>query len=413
MRYLFYDVETPNKHNDRVCAVGWALVEDDAVTRSGYQLIFPNTEFDPFNIRLTGIRPEDVRTAPALSKYWESTLGELMTSSTVVAHSAGFDISATRKALEAEGVDMPLIRVIDTQQVIAAFRNGLSCRLRDVAYDLGIVYDEHNAGADARTLADVCLKLKEQRGFPSLEAMFAVKCPVRAISTRTHTDAKYISPYDRYRALVDQVRKTAAEKTVDLTDIHFAFHGEAEEPSIQRKDLVEIVESLGGECHESVTMKTDYYVCFNRNPSGSYEKGLKRVEQSGGLIHVIDGNAFFALLGLFSEPDRGGPEAIRARKRAEREAAVQAALEAEAERQMKAERIARRKAEREEAVETKPAGRPVIQLDRSTGAVVAEYPSVTLAAASLGVSTKVIRDAAIGKQRTAGGYCWRYAEEQS
>lgn len=57
-RYIVFDVETPNARNDRISAIGITVVEDRAITDSYYTLVNPETAFDPFNIRLTGITPE-------------------------------------------------------------------------------------------------------------------------------------------------------------------------------------------------------------------------------------------------------------------------------------------------------------------------------------------------------------------
>ena len=56
----------------------------------------------------------------------------------------------------------------------------------------------------------------------------------------------------------------------------------------------------------------------------------------------------------------------------------------------------------------RPVGRPVIQYT-DDGTVVKEFDSITIASREVGISTKCIRDAAIGKQKHAGGYCWKYA----
>ena len=58
-RYLVFDVETPNARNDRMSAIGLTLVEDGQVRRTHATLINPETWFDDFNIRLTGITPEE------------------------------------------------------------------------------------------------------------------------------------------------------------------------------------------------------------------------------------------------------------------------------------------------------------------------------------------------------------------
>lgn len=56
-------------------------------------------------------------------------------------------------------------------------------------------------------------------------------------------------------------------------------------------------------------------------------------------------------------------------------------------------------------------GRSVIQLN-DAGELINTFETITDAANACGISTKVIRDAANGRQKHAGGFCWRYAEEE-
>ena len=71
---------------------------------------------------------------------------------------------------------------------------------------------------------------------------------------------------------------------------------------------------------------------------------------------------------------------------------------------------ARKKAEELKALRPKqPVKRAVLQCN-DDGSILNEFESVTAAAAYCGVSTKSIRDAANGRQKHAGGFCWRYAE---
>ena len=61
MRFVAFDVETPNAANDRMSAIGAAVVEDGEVVSTFSSLVDPEAHFDLFNIRLTGITPDRVR----------------------------------------------------------------------------------------------------------------------------------------------------------------------------------------------------------------------------------------------------------------------------------------------------------------------------------------------------------------
>ena len=72
-RFIVFDVETPNHLNDRMSAIGITIIEDDRIVDSFYSLVNPETYFDSFNKRLTGIDEFMVANAPSfvkISRKW-------------------------------------------------------------------------------------------------------------------------------------------------------------------------------------------------------------------------------------------------------------------------------------------------------------------------------------------------------
>ena len=70
-RYIVFDVETPNRLNDRISAIGITVIEDGRIINEFYSLINPETKFD-LNIRLTGITPESVLDRPTFQEIWNT-----------------------------------------------------------------------------------------------------------------------------------------------------------------------------------------------------------------------------------------------------------------------------------------------------------------------------------------------------
>ena len=66
-RFIVFDVETPNRFNNRMSAVGITVIQDGIITDGFYSLVNPETSFDYFNTQLTGISEETVADAPS----WE------------------------------------------------------------------------------------------------------------------------------------------------------------------------------------------------------------------------------------------------------------------------------------------------------------------------------------------------------
>ena len=101
MRYVVFDVETPNSRNDRMSAIGVVVVEDGMVAEEWSALVNPETWFSRFNIQLTGITPEMAARAPAFDELWETRLGPLLDGGGLLAaHNAPFDMGVLAKCLQ-------------------------------------------------------------------------------------------------------------------------------------------------------------------------------------------------------------------------------------------------------------------------------------------------------------------------
>ena len=69
-RFIVFDVETPNRANDRMSAIGISVVENGEVTERFFSYVNPEEPFDPFNSQLTGISEVTVAGAPTFNALW-------------------------------------------------------------------------------------------------------------------------------------------------------------------------------------------------------------------------------------------------------------------------------------------------------------------------------------------------------
>lgn len=69
--YVVFDVETPNRANNRMSAIGISLIENGKITKEFYSLINPETSFDYFNTVLTGIDEDMVAFSPNFEEIWK------------------------------------------------------------------------------------------------------------------------------------------------------------------------------------------------------------------------------------------------------------------------------------------------------------------------------------------------------
>ena len=165
-RYIVFDVETPNRYNNRISAIGISVVEDGRITDSYYSLVDPEQPFDWYNTKLTGINEETVFGAPAFPAVWER-IEPLMSSGILVAHNAGFDMGVLRKCLAAYEIQWkPAARGICTVVMGRSLLPGISHRLNNMCDYYGICLDHHHADSDSRACAEILLRYISSGALP-------------------------------------------------------------------------------------------------------------------------------------------------------------------------------------------------------------------------------------------------------
>ncbi len=160
-RFVVFDVETPNRYNSRMSAIGISVVEDGRITDSFYSLVDPEQPFDWFNSALTGINEETVFDAPSFPELWER-IEPLLSSGVLVAHNAGFDIGVLRRCLQGYEIEWkPAVRGLCTVTMGRRLLPGISHRLNDMCEYYGICLNHHRADSDSRACAEILLRYLE------------------------------------------------------------------------------------------------------------------------------------------------------------------------------------------------------------------------------------------------------------
>ena len=159
---IAFDVETPNHRNDRISAIGVTVIENGEITQSLGVLIDPETEFDAFNIALTGISPEAVRGKMTFPRLWER-IGPAFSQNLLLAHNAPFDMGVLAKCLRHYEIEAPeFLRYACTCRMARSFYPHMSHHgLADMCELFGIALDHHKADSDARACAMLALKYQE------------------------------------------------------------------------------------------------------------------------------------------------------------------------------------------------------------------------------------------------------------
>lgn len=166
-RYVVFDVETPNRYNNRISAIGISVIEDGRIIDSYFSLVDPEQPFDWFNSQLTGINEETVFDAPAFPEIWEQ-IEPIMSSGILVAHNASFDMGVLRKCLASYEIEWkPYVRGICTVIMGRSLLPGISHRLNDMCDYYGICLNHHQADSDSRAAAEILIRYMERGADPA------------------------------------------------------------------------------------------------------------------------------------------------------------------------------------------------------------------------------------------------------
>ena len=165
-RYIAFDVETPNRYNSRMSAIGISVVEDGRIVEDFYSLVDPEQPFDWFNSRLTGINEETVFDAPSFPELWEQ-IEPILSSGILVAHNASFDIGVLRRCLNDYAIEWkPCVKGICTVIMGRSLLPGISHKLNNLCDYFGIGLNHHQADSDSRACAEILLRYIENGAQP-------------------------------------------------------------------------------------------------------------------------------------------------------------------------------------------------------------------------------------------------------
>jgi len=173
MNFVSMDFETANFNRSSACSLALVLVRDSKIVDSFYTLINPKEYFNPRNIQIHHIRPEDVADAPTFDQVWTHISPLFDNSHLVAAHNASFDNSVLKGTLSNYGIMVPKYLTIDTLRTSRKFYPQLpNHKLNTVSDGLNIdLKNHHNALADSVACAEILLRTEQQFGTEQLKKM--------------------------------------------------------------------------------------------------------------------------------------------------------------------------------------------------------------------------------------------------
>ena len=184
--FVALDVETANRNGGSICQIGIVTFEHGRIVDEWQTLVNPRARFDAGNIRVHGIRPQDVDDAPTFRQI-AGEIHERTTGQIVVAHNANFDRSCLRYAHGEARLMEPDARWLCTVRVARRAWAGELERfgLKVVAGHLGLRFQHHDALEDARACGQVLVAACERTGLCARDWLERVERPVRERPART------------------------------------------------------------------------------------------------------------------------------------------------------------------------------------------------------------------------------------
>jgi DNA polymerase-3 subunit epsilon len=193
MKFTCFDFETANMSKESICQVGIVVVDNGNIIETKSWLVNPHSFFDPFNIRIHGITAEMVKGCPKFNELWTEIVPYFNDADFVIAHNARFDIGALDAALElylcpqpnqfsisfihkdrvneprtinVEDYDFEVPNfafVCSVAMARRAYSKEPSYSLQSLCSKLGIEYGNHDAGADAKSCAELAIKIFQDK----------------------------------------------------------------------------------------------------------------------------------------------------------------------------------------------------------------------------------------------------------
>ncbi|MCY4571925.1 MAG: exonuclease domain-containing protein [Gemmatimonadetes bacterium] len=157
--FVAVDVETANADVGSVCVVGIVAVQAGRVQDVWERLLDPQVPVSPLNTQVHGITTGDLAGLPRLWEAW-SDIEKRLANRIVVSHTM-FDRVALTAAAERAGLRMFAARWLDSAGVARRTWPQFAHRgwgLASVAAYLGVRFEHHHAGEDARVAAEIVIR---------------------------------------------------------------------------------------------------------------------------------------------------------------------------------------------------------------------------------------------------------------
>ena len=286
------DVETANADRASICQIGIVHVRDGRIQGQWQTLVNPETWFDHWNTMIHGIDESAVRQSPTLPEVRDELRARLR--GTILVSHTSFDRVAFQRAMERYDLEQLQVTWLDSAKIVRRAwpesygRSGYG--LKNVAKDLGISFDHHDALEDARAAAEIVLRACASTETDIDDWLRRVSSPIHLSTSGSSSSCS--APVKR---------EGNAEGA--LYGETMLFTGELE--SMPRSEAADIAASSGCDVVNNVSKKVTMLVIGMQDTTrlNGYEKSSKhrKVEamiERGSEIQILSERDFFELMGI-------------------------------------------------------------------------------------------------------------------
>ena len=302
LSFVAIDLETATSDRSSICQIGITIVNEGKLAETKSWLVQPEgNRYDPMNIWIHGITPDNTRNCPLFPDVWEKVQPYIQ-DKIVVAHNTSFDMYALKSAFDKYGMDYPTFDYFCSLRIARYTIKGCYSYSLNVILDhLGLKFGKHHkAGDDSRGCAMLLLKCLELENcsLEELESKYNFHRGMFA-PCKFKAQQKNEKPY-KYKSVIESL-----ETNPDLIDENNYFFGKSVcfTGTCQygvRKDLLQKIKDIGGIPMDSVNKNTDvlvvgqqdYRVVGSDGMSSKQKKALKLLEQ-GHDIEILSETEFY------------------------------------------------------------------------------------------------------------------------
>lgn len=308
MKYLALDFETSCEERSSVCAIGYALFEDDRLIERGNHLCKPEPfTFNEVNVAVHGITRYMLKDLPSASTIINRLLG--LEFDYLVCHNAEFDMSCLYELSRIQDIDLPEKNVICTMVLVSLILKSSFIGLGPLCDFLDIDLKHHDAGSDAYACG-LLLQYIVKNDFNNFgDLLKKYKISLGVISPERYSALEYkknkSKGYNLYSVKANDINKSFSSAVNDsLKGMSFTFTGLMD--SMTRAEASIEILRRSGEVKDTTILKTNYVVIGNSlkkdylsgELTGTIKKAKKYNDTRNTDIRFIFEDEFVNLLNL-------------------------------------------------------------------------------------------------------------------